>query len=338
MQKLRLFSLIATIIGSTGSSVSPVMSFAIYHSEDDKEFIYSEDLLLPRTPYEEYTFSGYIYYRGKETLENTTIHARFYNKYYFGDDDWYSSSYAFRPKEISPHTRINYSFSIPNVITISNSDVRVDIGLYNVSSRSYYIDNTLHIGCKQYGEYNTKDYQVNDLVFNNIYNQVGKRIKETYKLKSLRPFINVDNYYYLDISSLVLSYDGINDISASSITLSFEDINNLYPNINKDEYGNCLLTLSLKKEDDYSFAFDSLYVNPDTLDMSSNYVEGYRKTKYLFLPRNKVEEFDNYNFVLCINDLGPNEIDIVHEFTADFSSLLIGPCYKSKYCIVGGRI
>lgn len=338
MQRLRLLTLLVTITSSIGSSSTPIMSLATYYSEDDEEYIYNDDYFLPRTPNEEYTFSGYIYYRGRESLQNTTVHARFYNKYYLGEDDWYSSIYAFEPKEITYRSTVRYTFTIPNVIFLGDSEVRVDIGLYNVTSRTYYCDRTIRIGCKKYGTYNTKDYQNSDLSFMNICSASGILKKEIYKLNHLKPFINIDSFYRFDISSLELLYDGISEITASSIFLSFLDKNNFYPHINKDENGNTIVPLSLIKGKFYTFEMNNLYVDPISLDMSSTYMDGYRKTKYLFLPKNSVDKFDNYKFTLNINGLGPNEINIIHEFEVDFNTLLIGPCDKAKYCIIGGRL
>ena len=74
------------------------------------------------------------------------------------------------------------------------------------------------------------------------------------------------------------------------------------------------------------------YVNPYTLEMVNEPLDGYIKTKYLFFPRPK-SDLDTYTIRYMVEDMGANDNDFVYEFKVYVSQSLFGNCGDSCYCL-----
>ena len=90
----------------------------------------------------------------------------------------------------------------------------------------------------------------------------------------------------------------------------------------------------IKTEDGYSFELaDDLYVDKQTLLLSSSIKEGYVKTKYIYLPRNDMREQSNYDAYFVFEDFGINNDVVFHKFELKATKNIFGDCRNSEYCI-----
>ena len=151
-------------------------------------------------------------------------------------------------------------------------------------------------------------------------------------------FIDVDYYYKLDLSSFSFLYRG-NGLMYDSAEIIFNDLNNVFKNHSKEGDGliHIPLTLYLENTTDVKAKLArGYYVKPKTLEISDMRLTSYIPTNYFFFPINKLEQMNNYSFLIRIMGIGYNKTNIRLSLDYDVSRRLLGNCYNSEYCIVGG--
>ena len=150
-----------------------------------------------------------------------------------------------------------------------------------------------------------------------------------------------DSYYRLPQTFFPFCYSkGTERLSYTSAYLTFVDTNNFFPNIPlNDNTKSVPLEIVYDSGNRYYFTFkDLMYVEPNTLMMSLEEKEGFKKTKYFYLPRNKSEELNNMQFEIVAYELGHNKSTIIIKPKLDIYRHLIGDCATSDYCVYGGLV
>ena len=96
------------------------------------------------------------------------------------------------------------------------------------------------------------------------------------------------------------------------------------------------LFICMNREDlAYTFELkDDLYVNRETLRLSSTPKEGYVKTRHIYLPVNEMQNQSNYDCNFVMTDFGIDKDMIVHNFKLKALKNTFGDCSNSKYCII----
>ena len=143
-------------------------------------------------------------------------------------------------------------------------------------------------------------------------------------------------YHKIDLDDFELLYD---KLDARYLTCNPSLIINNYNHVFDDVEGaNESVTFNLKLKSQkigYTFELkDDLYVNRETLRLSSTPKEGYVKTRHIYLPVNEMQNQSNYDCNFVMTDFGIDKDMIVHNFKLKALKNTFGDCSNSKYCII----
>lgn len=122
-----------------------------------------------------------------------------------------------------------------------------------------------------------------------------------------------------------------------SIEYHIKDYGNVYPNLEKTD-NEIVLSMSFEQNNNEISLLlnEELYVNQDTLEMSSIPLADYVPTNELFIPVGCEESFGLNESYIVIKNAGYSLSDITMPFSFYYSKKYIGQCYDSDYCISGG--
>lgn len=117
-------------------------------------------------------------------------------------------------------------------------------------------------------------------------------------------------------------------------SLVIKNYNNIFDDI---EGANETVTfnLNLKKQKmGYTFELaNDLYVNKETLRLSSTPKDGYVKTRHIYFPINDMQNQDKYECYFALRDFGIDHNLLLHNFELKALRNTFGDCSNSKYCI-----
>ena len=160
---------------------------------------------------------------------------------------------------------------------------------------------------------------------------------ESFGFYDYNEFISKSKNNTIDFSSVKMQYLMDYDFRYEKVEYHIKDYNNIYPNLYRENNEVVLNMNCISNNSELSFELDDeLYVNPETLEMSSTRYKKYVKTDSLYIPIGKqslLEENDSY---IIIKEAGYSANDIILPLTYYFSKPLLGLCYNSEYCIEGG--
>ncbi len=164
--------------------------------------------------------------------------------------------------------------------------------------------------------------------------------QEKYIFNDFFDYFLIDTYYRLLISQYYFSYQYINSLTYRNAYLILPDSFNNFSYIEIDDNGQIVVPLSLIKESEkYSLSFPStMYVNPNTLEMSLTKISGFSITPYFYLPINHLNDLSESTFTFVIEGLGCSQSNFIWKASYLVYQGLIGPCNNSDYCIVGGIV
>ena len=92
-----------------------------------------------------------------------------------------------------------------------------------------------------------------------------------------------------------------------------------------------------KEDKRYGFSFaDDLYVNPYTYEMARSQLNGFVKTKYLYLPKNGFHDFESIKLNVNATNLGVACVNMTYDVYIESDKSRIGNCVTSQYCIRTG--
>ena len=142
-------------------------------------------------------------------------------------------------------------------------------------------------------------------------------------------------YHKIDLADFEILPDQISQESFScNPALVLKNVNGVFDDIDGANSSVEFNLQLVKTEDGYSFELaDDLYVDKQTLLLSSSYKEGYVKTKYIYLPRNDMREQSNYDAYFVLEDFGINNDVVFHKFELKATKNIFGDCRNSEYCI-----
>ena len=142
-------------------------------------------------------------------------------------------------------------------------------------------------------------------------------------------------YHKIDLQDFQINL-GRNDITFFNCnpSLVIKNYNNMFDDI-EGVNETATFYLKLKKQiSGYTFDLrDDLYVNQETLRLSSIPRDGYVKTKYIYLPINEMQNQDKYECYLSLQEFGIDKDLVLHNFELRALRNTFGDCHNSKYCI-----
>ena len=162
---------------------------------------------------------------------------------------------------------------------------------------------------------------------------------EKFQFPNYIDYLNIDTYYYLDVSSVDFIYTLKTSMPYESAYISFEDSDNLFPYIQHDEEDYISVPLKIIKKGLFStFEYaKTMYVHPKRLQMSLVPLEGFVATKHFYLPVNHKEDFLDRKIHIEIKNAGVCNTNIIWDLSYLANTNIIGSCSNSDYCVVGGK-
>ena len=166
-----------------------------------------------------------------------------------------------------------------------------------------------------------------------------KGLNETIDFTHFGDYLDIENYYKLDITKNQFYYPNSFSPTAYSLTLKFNDAERLFPYCNHDSLDDISLPLTLIVDNNtINFKINTkFYVNKRTLQISQTYLQGFTLTNDFYLPINGKNKFNNKNLYFYINGFGLDNISTVYTLRYDIDKNLIGTCSDGEYCIEGGN-
>lgn len=160
---------------------------------------------------------------------------------------------------------------------------------------------------------------------------------ESFNFENLNEYLSKSINNVLDFSSVTFNYSSKFDYRCGEIEYHIKDYNNVYPNLKKVA-GEVVVGMNYSiNNGEISFDIDEdMYVNHETLEMSSTMMSGYESTNRLFIPMGKEKQFEQDDSYLLIKDAGYSGTDITIPFKHYIDKKLVGECSDSDYCISGG--
>lgn len=172
------------------------------------------------------------------------------------------------------------------------------------------------------------------LCYNEIKGWFTKSEKLTFK--GFNEFYIPNYYHKLDISDFSIKTDStlLSPFKLEG-TLIINNLHGVFNDLNSNEQYASLKLTKVLINGSYALKFaDSLYVNKETLLMSSTPKEGYVPTEHLYFPRNEMQLQDEYDCTIAFTELGIDYDKL--NFTFKLKALIntVGDCHNSEYCIV----
>ena len=161
---------------------------------------------------------------------------------------------------------------------------------------------------------------------------------ETLSFDNYNDYFLTDIYYRLPFEQFDFTIE--NKFKETPCGAGFMLIRNgksLFPNLTNIGKNTTLNIKVVKIGDIYRICLkNSLYVNPNTLLMSSNPLAGYVATDNFYFPINKMGQNQGLDITFNLLSVGYNKTNLSWTSTYYPTSSIIGPCNSSEYCIVGG--
>ena len=163
-------------------------------------------------------------------------------------------------------------------------------------------------------------------------------LTESFDFTTVGTYVNVNNYYNLDLTNNIFHYLDDYTMKYTSASLRFKDNENIFPYFTHQSNGDVVVPLTLSKNKTaVSFKFQkSFYVNKKTLQISDVYREDFVLTKKFYLPINGKKLFNNKWLYIDIKELGISKISTSVSLKFNVDRNLVGVCSDGDYCVIGG--
>lgn len=162
--------------------------------------------------------------------------------------------------------------------------------------------------------------------------------EERFSFPGFIDYFNVDYYYRLSLDYLTISYSAKKSFPGCNASLRFIDYSRVFPYIdNSDSIPIVNIPLSSQINGNLvTFSFPkTMYVNPNTLEMSLVARPNFKTTKYFYLPHNHLPEILDQIFTLEVSDFGYSKVSFSYDIRYTNNRYLIGDCNSSDYCVIG---
>ena len=162
---------------------------------------------------------------------------------------------------------------------------------------------------------------------------------ETIDFTNFGDYLNVDNYYRLDINKNRISYPNSCSFKYNNAYLTFNDNDYLFPYLNHQASGDIVIPLKMTKTLSYIYPSikNTYYINKRTLQISDTYRNGFVSTKQFYLPVNGRSKFNGKQLYLVLEGFGLDNISTTIPIKYETSKSMVGVCKDGDYCIIGGK-
>lgn len=159
-----------------------------------------------------------------------------------------------------------------------------------------------------------------------------------YDFNGLKPTANGNSGVYLEYSDSYFLYNSDYAFGYKSAYIKFNDVFNMFPYLNKVNDNEVHIPLSLTYEGGKIYITDanSYFYNENSMQISSLYHAGFKRTEKFYFPKSFTNYIDNYNFEVVMEDVGFDKVDIIYPIEIINDHRLFGLCTDSEMCVVGG--
>lgn len=166
-----------------------------------------------------------------------------------------------------------------------------------------------------------------------------KEMKETFNFKNFGDYLNVENYYRLDVDKNTFLYPNEYTFTYDEASLYFNDSDNLFPYYTHQVNGDIYIPLKLVRNGNtISLAYNkNFYINKRTLQMSDTYRAGFTLTQDFYLPINGRNKFNGKQIYIDLKKLGLDGISTTMSVRYQADKSIVGNCNDGDYCVVGGK-
>lgn len=338
--KCRLVPSFVCIFTLFGCSVAPILKNSIYTpvfadgTVSSPSFIFSSDLLGPFEGDNDVTLN-WSYYSQTDYKENVvdTLYV-------------YCDSYSSQPIEtinISQHPLRSYTkYSCKYIGTILNKYLTMNSGYRFVFE--VYSSTREKVLCQCECKLKPKQSRnINPLNYRSEYYEISdyilgiKKYSDTEKFlfDEFADFIECDNHNRLLFNKQSFIYEGRKKFKCGGMRIKFIDKFNLFTGLNIDGDGYRYVDMDYGVENKrVSLSIPNLYVDPLTLVVNLNGVGS--KSDYLYVPKGRAKDIEDYEFILEGYNLGENLTSFSHYMQPLVSEYYIGNGEEADYSITGG--
>lgn len=164
-------------------------------------------------------------------------------------------------------------------------------------------------------------------------------IHETFNFTHFGDYLDIDNYYRLDISKTTFLYPNSYTFNYAYAYICFNDDERLFPYYTHQSNGDIMIPIRLTRiGDTIHFAFNrTFYINKRTLQISDTYRSGFITTTDFYLPVNGRKSFNGKKLYFELSGMGLDNISTSISINYDTSKSYVGLCTDGDYCVVGGK-
>ena len=284
------------------------------------------------SPFETISISP-LYNRGNSTVVVTTRSSRF-NFSMFIKNDIYDAKEILSASITKPGT---YTYKYDNAYTRNKN--KVFLRYYTTSSESTveteHIDRNLAKSSYGYIENNQSITTQSEIAIIRSDGVVNFR-NLTYSFIGFDGLYVPSYYHKIDLSEFEILL-GKNELPffSCSPSLVIKNYNNIFDDI---EGANETVTFDLVTTSGSlgrTFKLkNTLYVDKETLRLSSTPKDGYVKTEHIYFPINDMQNQSKYECYFAFKDFGIDKSLIIHSFELRALRNTFGDCRNSKYCVV----
>ncbi len=230
----------------------------------------------------------------------------------------------------------SYTYKIPEARFNTDSGLVVKVGVQYSGSYLVLLEKPIKPIAKE--NINPLNYRASPYVIKDRSFYINETSVEEYFLfDEYRDYVEVDEYYRVLFSNLSFIYKYPTAFIYQKANIKFIDKYNLYPDIKKDDDDYTYIPVSLTiKDERVIIDINDIYVNPLTLKCSDKNGEGNKKSRYLFVPKGKGKQIEEYEFIVEVSEIGINKTSFTHCLETSVSPYFLGSCEDADYCVVGG--
>lgn len=162
---------------------------------------------------------------------------------------------------------------------------------------------------------------------------------ERFGFSNFNEYISKQKNNAIDFSTVFFEYLENFDFTYSKAELHIKDYKDVYPNLVKIDNEIVINLACFNKKGTICFEYyDNLYVNQESLDMSSIALSDYVEADNFYIPIGKQHLLEENDAYILVKEVGYSAIDITLPLSFYFNKKMLGLCYDSDYCIEGGII
>lgn len=239
------------------------------------------------------------------------------------------------------YSYVSFSVTLPFDLYFDENGIRVNIMIRNVNTGNSVVEvSRLLLPCSEDNVISTQykdenlfyDFSALDFTENNF-------SYENYNFSNTEGIISNNSFSKLLLSNISFIYQAAEVFKCEEAYLEVYDILNVFPNIEKVD-NKFIVPLKINKfKSNYivKFGFKNvMYVDPNSLDMSLTYKNGFVETNYFYLPKDAYNKLEDYHFEIKLFGCGYNRISITIPLTFVKSVTLLDSCFTSDFCVIGG--